>query len=192
MPIITATDLRNVLGVSVTMYSNEYLEQIIESSEQVILPLLVSYSSAIEEYKVLNDVVTFTTVRPNYFVEGQSVVVTGCAGLDDTYTVDARASNVYQFTASVDAADSLSAIPVIPAGIAVLDGSSAADLYANTDAIKNALLGLSTDIFQAIIAPGSQIEGVDFAQTIYRTGRSMINRQFGLLAPYIDTETICQ
>ena len=65
MPIITATDLRNVLGVSVTMYSNEYLEQIIESSEQVILPLLVSYSSAIETYQVTDDVITFTTVRPN-------------------------------------------------------------------------------------------------------------------------------
>jgi hypothetical protein len=192
MPIITATELRNVLGVSVTMYSNEYLEQIIASSEQVILPLLVSYSSAIEEYQVTDDVITFTTVRPNYFVEGQSVVVTGCAGLDDTYTVDARASNVYQFTASVDAADSLSAIPVIPAGVAVLDGSSAADLYANTAAIKNALLVVSTEIFQSVVAPGGQIEGVDFAPTPYRMGRSLTSRVMALLLPYVETETIAQ
>jgi hypothetical protein len=174
------------------MYSNEYLEQIIESSEQVILPLLVSYSSAIETYQVTDDVITFTTVRPNYFVEGQSVVVTGCAGLDDTYTVDARASNVYQFTASVDAADSLSAIPVIPAGVAVLDGSSAADLYANTAAIKNALLVVSTEIFQSVVAPGGQIEGVDFAPTPYRMGRSLTSRVMALLLPYVETETIAQ
>ena len=32
----------------------------------------------------------------------------------------------------------------------------------------------------------------NFAQTIYRTGRAMINRQFGLLAPFIDVETIAQ
>ena len=174
------------------MYSNEYLEQIIASAEQVILPLLVSYQSAIEEYRVTDDVVTFTTVRPNYFVEGQSVIVTGCGGLDDTYSVDARASNVYQFTASVVAADSLSVIPVIPAGVAVLDGSSAADLYANTAAIKNALLVVSTEIFQSVVAPGGQIEGVDFAPTPYRMGRSLTSRVMALLLPYVETETIAQ
>ena len=118
--------------------------------------------------------------------------MTGCAGLDDTYTVDARASNVYQFTASVDAADSLSAIPVIPAGVAVLDGSSAADLYANTAAIKNALLVVSTEIFQSVVAPGGQIEGVDFAPTPYRMGRSLTSRVMALLLPYVETETIAQ
>ena len=117
--------------------------------------------------------------------------MTGCGAIDDTYTVQARTADVYRFSAAVIAADSI-VTPVIPAGVAVLDGSSAADLYANNDAIKNALLGLSTDIFQAVIAPGSQIEGVDFVQTIYRTGRAMINRQMGLLTPFIDTETICQ
>jgi hypothetical protein len=122
---------------------------------------------------------------------GQSVVVTGCGDYDDTYTIDARTSDVYMFAASVDAADTI-ITPVIPAGLAVLDGSSAAEIYANNDAIKNALLGLSTDIFQAIIAPGSVAEGVDFAQTIFRTGRSMINRQMGLLYPYLDTATIAQ
>jgi hypothetical protein len=192
MPIIDADDLRAVLGVSVSMYSDAYLDQIIASSEQICLPLLTAYQSAVDSYKIVDDVVYFYTIRSNFFVQGQSVIVTGCGDADGTYTVDARTSNTYMFSAGLVAADTLSTIPVIPAGIAVLDGSSAADLYANTDAIKNALLGLSTDIFQAIIAPGSQIEGVDFAQTIYRTGRSMINRQFGLLAPYIDTETICQ
>ena len=192
MPIIDADDLRSVLGVSVSMYSDAYLDQIIASSEQILLPLLTAYQSAVDSYAITDDVVYFNTIRSNFFVEGQSVVVTGCGDANGTFTVDARTSNAYMFSAALVAADTLSTIPVIPAGIAVLDGSSAADLYANTDAIKNALLGLSTDIFQAIIAPGSQIEGVDFAQTIYRTGRSMINRQFGLLAPYIDTETICQ
>ena len=92
MPIITATELRNVLGVSVTMYSNEYLEQIIESSEQVILPLLV----------------------------------------------------------------------------------------------------VSTEIFQSVVAPGGQIEGVDFAPTPYRMGRSLTSRVMALLLPYVETETIAQ
>ena len=191
MPIISASDLRSVIGVSQSLYSDAYLEQIIASSEEILLPILNAYQFAINSFSVDTDIVYFNTIRPNLFVEGQSVVVTGCGAIDDTYTVEARTGDVYMFSAAVIAADSI-VTPVIPAGVAVLDGSSAADLYANNDAIKNALLGLSTDIFQAVIAPGSQIEGVDFAQTIYRTGRSMINRQMGLLTPFLDTQTICQ
>ena len=191
MPIIDADDLRAILGVSESLYSDAYLDQIIASSEEILLPILNSYQFAIGSFEVKDNIVYFYTIRPNLFVEGQSVVVTGCGAIDDTYTVEARTANVYRFSAAVIAADSI-VTPVIPAGVAVLDGSSAADLYANNDAIKNALLGLSTDIFQAVIAPGSQIEGVDFAQTIYRTGRAMINRQMGLLTPFLDTQTICQ
>jgi hypothetical protein len=191
MPIISASDLRSVIGVSQSLYSDAYLDQIIASSEEILLPILNAYQYAIDSFEVKDNIVYFYTIRPNLFVEGQSVIVTGCGAIDDTYTVEARTADVYRFSAAVIAADSIDT-PVIPAGVAVLDGSSAADLYANNDAIKNALLGLSTDIFQAVIAPGSQIEGVDFAQTIYRTGRSMINRQMGLLAPFLDTETICQ
>jgi hypothetical protein len=191
MPIIDADDLRAILGVSESLYSDAYLDQIIASSEEILLPILNSYQFAIDSFEVKENIVYFYTIRPNLFVEGQSVVVTGCGAIDDTYTVQARTADVYRFSAAVIAADSIDT-PVIPAGVAVLDGSSAADLYANNDAIKNALLGLSTDIFQAVIAPGSQIEGVDFAQTIYRTGRAMINRQMGLLTPFLDTETICQ
>jgi hypothetical protein len=191
MPIISASDLRSVIGVSQSLYSDAYLDQIIASSEEILLPILNSYQYAIDSFEVKDNIVYFYTIRPNLFVEGQSVIVTGCGAIDDTYTVEARTADVYRFSAAVIAADSIDT-PVIPAGIAVLDGSSAADLYANNDAIKNALLGLSTDIFQAVIAPGSQIEGVDFAQTIYRTGRSMVNRQMGLLTPFLDTETICQ
>lgn len=191
MPIISASDLRSVIGVSQSLYSDAYLDQIIASSEEILLPILNSYEFAIDSFEVKDNIVYFYTIRPNLFVEGQSVIVTGCGAIDDTYTVEARTGNVYMFSAAVIAADSI-VTPVIPAGVAVLDGSSAADIYANNDAIKNALLGLSTDIFQAVIAPGSQIEGVDFAQTIYRTGRAMINRQMGLLTPFLDTQTICQ
>jgi hypothetical protein len=191
MPIIDADDLRAILGVSETMYSDAYLEQIIASSEAICLPLLTAYASAIDTYEIKNDKIYFVTTRANLFVQGQSVIVTGCGDLDDTYTVDARTSDVYEFAASVDAADTV-ITPVIPAGLAVLDGSSAAEIYANNPAIKNALLNLSTDIFQAIIAPGSVAEGVDFATQIYRVGRGLINKQMGLLYPFIDTGTMAQ
>jgi hypothetical protein len=85
--IITAQQLRDVLGVSDSLYDDTYLNQIIDSAEQIILPMLTAYQSAITNYVINNNVIYFTTQRQNYFVQGQSVVVTGLGALNGTYTV---------------------------------------------------------------------------------------------------------
>lgn len=82
--------------------------------------------------------------------------------------------------------------PVIPAGRAFLDGATAAELYQGVAPIKSALLVVSNEIFQSITAAGGQIEGVDFAPSPFRMGRSLLNRVIGLISPFIDVETICQ
>ena len=38
--VVTAADLRSVLGVSTSLYSDAYLNEIIETAEGVIIPLL--------------------------------------------------------------------------------------------------------------------------------------------------------
>ena len=45
--IVTAQELRDVLGVSVSLYSDAYLDLMINSAEGAILPLLTGYQSAI-------------------------------------------------------------------------------------------------------------------------------------------------
>ena len=45
--IITATQLRSVLGVSSALYDDTYLNQIIDTAEAVVLPLLTTYKSSI-------------------------------------------------------------------------------------------------------------------------------------------------
>ena len=131
--LITAQQLRDVLGVSVSLYSDAYLDEIIDSAEQIILPMLTAYQSAIKDYVITNNVIYFTTQRRNYFVEGQQVVVTGLGALDATYTVIPRNSIAFSFpfdsipvitgfnfAADIVAADTPTVIPVIPAGVAVL------------------------------------------------------------------------
>jgi hypothetical protein len=192
MSIITVAELRQVLGVSDSLYDNPYLQQIIDSAEGVILPLLTQYQSAIASYRITDNVLYVTTIRPNYFVVGQGVDILGCgAGIDDNYTVTDDRIQAFSFTAALVAADQIET-PVIPAGTATLDGGSAADIYTGVAPIKSALLVVSTEIFQSITAAGGQIEGVDFAPTPYRMGRSLMNRVIGLLSPFIDVETICQ
>ena len=76
--IITASQLRTVLGVSVALYSDAYLDSIINSSEQVILPLLTANQNAVAAVYLQGNVAYYITQKPNSFVAGQSVVISGC------------------------------------------------------------------------------------------------------------------
>ena len=190
--IVTAAQLRQILGVSVSLYSDAQLENIIDSAEQTILPLLTQYQSAVTFANVDNSVIYFTTMRPNYFVPGQSVVVTGAGTYNATYTVTDDRIEPYIFTAATAAADRTYPLPFIPNALATLSGGSAASLYASTPPIENAILAVSVEIFQSITAPGNQIMSDQFQPSPFILGRSLSNRVIGLLGPFLDVETMCQ
>jgi hypothetical protein len=190
--IITVEELRTVLSVSESLYSDPYLEQIIDSAEATILPMLTQYQSAVASTTITNDVIYIETIRPNFFVEGQGVVLAGIGnGLDGAYTVSDDSVQPYIVTAAIIEADQITT-PVIPAGTITLDGGSAAVIYANVAPVKTAILIVSTEIFQSVTAPGGQIEGVDFAPTPFRMGRSLQNRVIGLISAFYDVDSICQ
>jgi hypothetical protein len=190
--IVTAAQLRAILGVSVSLYSDAQLDQIIDSAEQTILPLLTQYQSSVTFANVDESVIYFTTQRPNYFVPGQSVVVTGAGTYSATYTVTDDRIEPYLFTAATNAADRTYPLPFIPNALATLSGGSAAQLYANTPPVENAILVVSVEIFQSITAPGNQIMSDNFQPAPFVLGRSLTNRVIGLLGPFIDVETMCQ
>lgn len=188
--IVTATQLRTVLGVSTSLYNDAYLNEIINTSEAVILPMLVANTSAVDAYSLTNNVAYFYTVRPHHFVAGQSVIVTGLPSpFSATHTV-VNAGHYY-FTAALTNAD-VTKRDIVPNGTATLSGYSAAEIYAGNDAIESAILAVSVEVFQSRIAAGGQIEGVDFASTPYRMGRSLTNRVSTLLYPYLDVEGFVQ
>jgi hypothetical protein len=201
--IITASQLRTVLGVSVSLYSDAYLDSIINSAEQVILPLLTANQNAIAAVYLQNNIAYYITQKQNTFVTGQSVVITGCvpATFNGTKTVTsnfydpvpyvpfAYPAPYYVFTAAITNSD-IGFRPVIPAGVAYLSGADAATLYASTDAVEQAVTIVSVEIFQSVVAPGGQIEGVDFTPSPFRMGRSLQNRVIGLLGNYIDVQSM--
>jgi hypothetical protein len=190
--IVTADELRVILGVSDSLYSDAYLDQIIESAEATILPMLTQYQSAVVATRITDDVLFIDTLRPNFFVQGQEVILAGIGnGLDGPYTVSDHSVRPFQVTAVVDEADRITT-PCIPAGTITLDGGSAAAIYASVPAVKTAILIVSTEIFQSVTAPGGQIEGVDFAPTPFRMGRSLQNRVIGLISAFYDVDSICQ
>jgi hypothetical protein len=188
--IVTASQLRQVLGVSVSLYSDAYLDEIINTSEAVILPMLVANSSAVTGYKLESNVATYYTQRAHHFVKGQSVIV---AGLPAPFSATVTVVDVkeFDFTAAITSAN-VTLREIIPTGTATLQGYSAADIYANSAPIESAVLAVSVEVFQSRVAAGGQIEGVDFASTPYRMGRSLTNRVSTLLMPFLDVETVVQ
>ena len=188
--IVTASQLRTVLGVSVSLYSDSYLDEIINTAEAVILPMLVANTSAIESYKLESNVAYFYTQRNHHFVAGQSIIVTGLpAPFTATHTV--VTATPYSFTAALTSSN-VTLREIIPMGTATLSGYSAADLYATSAPIESAVLAVSVEVFQSRVAAGGEIQGVDFASTPYRMGRSLTNRVSTLLQPFLDVETILQ
>jgi hypothetical protein len=106
--IITATQLRSVLGVSSSLYDDTYLNQIIDTAETVILPMLVTFKAPIEKVSLTNNVATFTTLGIHEFTEGQSVVITGCGSpYNGTRVVLADNLSQYTFSQSITNADLL-------------------------------------------------------------------------------------
>ena len=186
--IITAAQLRSVLGVSSSLYDDAYLNDIIDTAEQAILPLLIQNSTAVIEYELKTNVATFYTRRVHTFVVGQSIVVTGLpAPFTATHTLTEVTDS--SFSAALTSAD-VTRRQIIPNGTATLSGYSAATLYVGNSSIESAIYAVSIEVFQSRTAAGGQIEGLDFASSPYRMGRSLLNRVVGLLGNYIDVDTM--
>jgi len=189
MSIVTPTQLRDVLQVSSSLYSDAYLQKVIDTSELTILPLLVSYSSSVTNRRIASNVATLTTNTPHNYIVGSSVVVSSVdATFNGTYTVTAIGGE-YEFSYAKTNAD-IAMNAVIPHGTTYLSGYDAATIYASNPAVYEALLVVSVEIFQSITAAGGQIEGVDFQPTPYRIGRSLLNRVVGILGKSLDTDAM--
>ena len=76
--IVTASELRTILGVSSALYSDAYLNDICDASENVVVPMLVTFQSPISGVELTNNVAYFRTTTIHEFTQGQSVVITGC------------------------------------------------------------------------------------------------------------------
>jgi hypothetical protein len=206
--IVTASQLRAVLGVSSSLYDDAYLDDIIDSCEAILLPMLVTYKSPIAQVKRENGVATFTTQGDHPFSVGQSVVITGInATFNGTHTITAVGPEFFynfpsfpnvvavdvsllnlEFSVDLAGAD-VTKFNVIPAGTAALSGAST---YVGNSAVESAVLSVCVQIFQNRTAGGGAIEGVDFTVTPFRMSRGLLSSVAGLLGPFMDVETMAQ
>lgn len=186
--IITASQLRSVLGVSSSLYDDNYLNDIIDTAEQSILPLLTQWQSSVIGHQCTNEVETlYTQTRHNFYV-GQIVDISG-VGLHSLQNKTVLSViDEFKFTVEHEIADHVFEA-VIPAGTAVPNSPTS---YVGNASIESAIYAVSIEVFQSRTAAGGQIEGVDFASSPYRMGRSLLNRVIGLLGNYVDVESMVQ
>lgn len=109
--IITATQLRSILGVSEDLFDDAYLDQVIDTAEGVILPML----------------------NPDVEVD-----------------------------------------------------------YVGNANVESAVYAIAVEVFQARVASGGSIEGVDFQPSPFRMGKSLMNKVTGLLGDLLDVEAFAQ
>ena len=204
--IVTASELRTILGVSSSLYNDAYLNDIIDAAEAITLPMLVSYSCRISKVERVDDFAIFTTSTIHPFSVGQSVIVTGVnSTFNGTHTITDTGPSYFfnfptypypaafsftlentEFTVALNGAD-VTEFNVIPAGLATLTGAST---YVGNAAVEAAILAICVEIFQARTAAGGSIEGIDFAVTPYRLSKNLLAKVTGLLGPFLDTSAM--
>jgi hypothetical protein len=185
--IISASELRAATGVSSALYSDAVLNDVIDTAEAVVLPMLVTYRSYIRNVELQSNQAIFEFDPIQLFNEGQSVVIANAGSpFNGTHTVLADGLSDTTFRVAIVNAD-IAKKNLIPAGTATLTGAST---YVGVPEVESAVLAVATEVFQSRTSVGGQIEGIDFTVSPFRLGRSLFNRVSGILGKHIDQESI--
>lgn len=186
--LVTATQLRNVLGVSVSLYSDADLNSIIETAEDAIGDFLVQWNASIikHSHNGTTNVTTLVTNTPHKFYEGQTVVITGVHNHVNGSKTITKIVDPYTFTITSTNEATHDLWNSIPAGKAAANDLSQ---YDGVDAVEEAVLQISVDVFQSRLAAGGQGVAVDFTPAPYRMGRTLLYKVTGLISKYIDSNS---
>ena len=188
MPVlITATELRNVLGVPIALYSDAQLDSIIETAEDAIGDFLVQHKVAIDKQKSESAVLTtLHSTQPHKFYEGQTVTISGVTGHNGSKVV-ASIIDDYTFKITTTGATIHDDYRFsIPNGLAVVNSLSQ---YNGVDAVEEAVLQISTDVFQSRLSVSGTSQALDFVPSPYRMGRTLLYKITGLISKYIDSNS---
>ena len=186
--LVTATQLRNVLGVSVSLYSDASLESIIETAEDAIGDFLIQWKVGIDKhYSEKATETTIHTTRPHKFYETQTVAISGVeAHVNGNKTISAIV-DYYTFRITTTGAPIQTDYRfVIPNGIAAENDLSQ---YDGVDAVEEAVLQIAVDVFQSRLAAGGTQQALDYTPAPYRMGRTLLYKVTGLISKYIDSNS---
>ena len=189
MPVlVTASELRAVLGVPVALYSDAQLDSIIETAEDAIGDFLIQWKVGIDKhYSATTTETTIHTTRPHKFYDGQTVAVSGVEAHVNGNKTISEIVDPYTFRITTSGAPvHTEYYNVIPNGIAAENDLSQ---YNGVDAVEEAVLQISVDVFQSRLAAGGTQQALDYTPAPYRMGRTLLYKVTGLISKYIDSNS---
>jgi len=192
--VITATQLRTVLGVSSGLYNDAYLSEIIETAENALRPHLQTNSVAILEHEAKDNIVTVYTDIEHFFYVGQNVNVTephghGYSGLKTILTIPTPKSFTFTGGPVQNPVADIERHAVIPNGIAIGQGQGL-DYYKQFAEVRSAVYEISVDVFNSRVAPGGVSQALDFTPGPYRMGKALYQRVAGLLSAHREVRNL--
>jgi hypothetical protein len=192
--VITATQLRAVLGVSSGLYNDAYLNEIIETAENALRPHLQTNSVAILEHEATDNTVTVYTDIDHKFYVGQVVIITephghGYSGNKTILSIPTPKSFTFIGGTTQNPVADIERHAVIPNGIAIGQGQGL-DYYDQFPEVRSAVTEISVDVFNSRIAPGGVSQALDFTPGPYRMGKALYQRVAGLLSAHREVRNL--
>ena len=186
--LVTAAQLRAVLGVPNTLYDDTALDAIIDTSEDAIGDFLIQWKVGIDKhYSETTTETTIHTTRPHKFYETQTVAISGVeAHVNGNKTISAIVDDYTFRITTTGAPVHQDYYHVIPNGIAAENDISQYDGIA---AVEEAVLQIAIDVFQSRLAAGGTQQALDFTPAPYRMGRTLLYKVTGLISKYIDSNS---
>ena len=197
--LIDVEDFKTVLGVG-DLYPDADLERVTEAATSVLLAYLVMYRAKVDQACCTTAVpapgtgttVRFRTTEPHKFFVGQEIVLRGfgIVSWDRTVTVtEVPAENIVIAVSEAPwNTEPIDPQPIIPNGT-VYDGTRI-NYYATVPEVVEAATAIAVDMWQSRLAPGGQMNAVDFTPGPYRMGKSLITRVSGLIGQHMDTGSL--
>jgi hypothetical protein len=200
MPLVTRSELQTTLNIG-SLYPNDVLDQIIGSAENTVLSLLIRDRHRIDQACCSASIpppgtgttVRFRTTAPHGFAVGTTIRIGEFPKANwsnrELIVADVPEANVVVATSTTPWSPGVTdPTPVIPNGFVYREASRA--FYDGIPEVKEAALAIAVDIFQSRVAPGGQMQAVDFTPGPYRLGKSLFTRVSGLLARWTDTGSL--
>jgi hypothetical protein len=186
--LVTAAQLRAVLGVPNTLYDDTALDAIIDTSEDAIGDFLIQWKVGIDKhYSETATETTIHTTRPHKFYETQTVAISGVeAHVNGNKTISSIVDDYTFRITTTGAPVHQDYYHVIPNGIAAENDISQYDGIA---AVEEAVLQIAVDVFQSRLAAGGTQQALDFTPAPYRMGRTLLYKVTGLISKYIDSNS---
>ena len=181
MSYVSVAELRDALGIG-ALYDDADIQSCIDAAEEIILPMLVQHKLPVVAKKLLSNVATVYTSTPVTFVVGETVTTDLASPFNGTVTITAVTEDSISWAKTNADVTFREVIPHGSIGVT-------AD-WTGVEAVHQALLMTSADIWQARSATNGQAVGIDFTPAPFRMGHSLLTRVKGLLAPYIAVETM--